>query len=202
VQFEARLRQGIADGTITVAFRRWQRPQVVAGRRYRTGLGLADCVAIERVTLSAITVADARRAGYATRRAAVDDLAARGNAPVYRVEFRAADAVDPRAALAATALLSADDVAAIDARLDRFDAGGSFGPWTAATLDAIAREPGRRAPDLAARFGRETAPFKRDVRKLKELGLTLSLEVGYRLSPRGDAYLRSTSRAARTTASP
>ena len=33
------------------------------------------------------------------------------------------------------------------------------------------------------------AAFKRDVRKLKELGLTRSLEVGYELSPRGRAYL-------------
>ena len=44
------------------------------------------------------------------------------------------------------------------------------------------------APDLAAAFGRETAPFKIDVRKLKNLGLTLSLPVGYMLSPRGEAY--------------
>ena len=47
-----------------------------------------------------------------------------------------------------------------------------------------------RAPDLAAQVGRETGEFKRDVRKLKELGLTISLEVGYRLSPRGQAYLQ------------
>ena len=33
--------------------------------------------------------------------------------------------------------------------------------------------------------------FKTDVRKLKELGLTESLEVGYRLSPRGEAVLRA-----------
>jgi hypothetical protein len=46
-----------------------------------------------------------------------------------------------------------------------------------------------RAPDLAASLGRETLPFERDVRKLKELGLTESLEVRYRLSPRGRAYL-------------
>jgi hypothetical protein len=48
-----------------------------------------------------------------------------------------------------------------------------------------------RAPDLAASFGRETQPFKRDVRKLKDLGLTESLEVGYRLSPRGRAFLET-----------
>jgi hypothetical protein len=33
------------------------------------------------------------------------------------------------------------------------------------------------------------APFKRRVRQLKELGLTESLEVGYRLSPRGRTVL-------------
>jgi hypothetical protein len=32
-------------------------------------------------------------------------------------------------------------------------------------------------------------PFKLDVRKLKELGLTESLKIGYRLSPRGIAVL-------------
>ena len=53
----------------------------------------------------------------------------------------------------------------------------------------IAERPAVRAGDLAASFGRETAPFKLDVRKLKALGLTLSLTVGYQLSPRGQAYL-------------
>jgi hypothetical protein len=48
-----------------------------------------------------------------------------------------------------------------------------------------------RAPDLAAQLGREKRPFKADVRKLKELGLTESLDVGYRLSPRGKAFLAS-----------
>jgi hypothetical protein len=40
--------------------------------------------------------------------------------------------------------------------------------------------------------GRETAPFKLDVRKLKNLGLTISLVVGYELSPRGQAFLDAT----------
>ena len=57
-----------------------------------------------------------------------------------------------------------------------------------AVLRLIADRPATRAPDLAASLGRETARFKADVRKLKELGLTESLEVGYRLSPRGRAY--------------
>jgi hypothetical protein len=64
------------------------------------------------------------------------------------------------------------------------------GPWTREILRLIADRPGVRAPDLTASLGRETLPFKRDVRKLKELGLTHSLEVGYEISPGGRAYLR------------
>ena len=52
-----------------------------------------------------------------------------------------------------------------------------------------ARRAGVRAPDLAASLGRETLPFERDVRKLEELGLTVSLAVGYEISHRGRAYL-------------
>ena len=47
-----------------------------------------------------------------------------------------------------------------------------------------------RAPDLAARVGLDVPRFKRRVRQLKGLGLTISLDVGYRLSPRGRAYLQ------------
>src|SRR4051794_28967011 len=38
-------------------------------------------------------------------------------------------------------------------------------------------------------MARPTPEFKRDVRKLKERGLTESLAIGYRLSPRGEAVL-------------
>ena len=96
---------------------------------------------------------------------------------------------DPRVALREQAELSDDDRRAVDAQLDRWDAARAGGPWTREILRLIAERPGVRAPDLAASLGRETLPFKRDVRRLKELGLTHSLEVGYELSPRGRAYL-------------
>ena len=56
-------------------------------------------------------------------------------------------------------------------------------------LTLIAAHPGVRAGDLADRLGRERLDFKADVRKLKALGLTESLTVGYQLSPRGRAWL-------------
>ena len=77
----------------------------------------------------------------------------------------------------------------IDAKLAGMDRRSDHGPWTSATLAMIAARPGVRAADLATSIGRERLAFKADVRKLKALGLTLSLEVGYRLSPRGRAYL-------------
>jgi hypothetical protein len=62
-------------------------------------------------------------------------------------------------------------------------------PWTGKVLDLIAANPGRRAGDLAPLVGLETQEFKVRVRRLKALGLTISLEVGYRISPRGEALL-------------
>jgi hypothetical protein len=64
---------------------------------------------------------------------------------------------------------------------------------------AIHENPEVRAGDLAERFGVERLDFKRDVRKLKELGLTISLEVGYRLSRRGQLTLSSRPNARRNT---
>jgi len=137
--------------------------------------------------LSALTEQDAHAAGFA------DLPALRAAQPrdgqLYRIRLRVAGP-DPRVELRSRARLDAAERAELAKRLDRLDRASHIGPWTATVLDLIAGNPGTRAPDLAARLGRETLPFKRDVRKLKELGLTESLPVGYRLSPRGEAYLR------------
>jgi hypothetical protein len=111
----------------------------------------------------------------------------REGAAVYRMAVSFAGA-DPRVALREQAELSEEDRRGIDRRLDRLDAARGT-PWTRQVLALIAERPGVRAPDLAASLGRETQPFKIDVRKLKELGLTHSLAVGYEISPRGRAYL-------------
>lgn len=59
--------------------------------------------------------------------------------------------------------------------------------------DSVSDTDARRAgcAGAAAELGRERLPSKADVRKLKMLGLTESLEIGYRLSARGRAYLAS-----------
>jgi hypothetical protein len=192
VLIQARYRDAIVNGVVTLTFRRWKRPQVVAGNTYRTAAGRIVVDAIEVVDPDRITNADARQAGFATRAELVGELRGPPELPTYRIRIRAAADPDPRAALAATASLTADEIDDIARRLARLDRASSHGAWTDAVLRTIAARPAVRAADLAATFGRETQPFKLDVRKLKNLGLTLSLEVGYRLSPRGEAYLAAT----------
>lgn len=172
VLFKRRQLDGIAAGTVTLAFRRWERARVKAGTRLRTAVGV---VAIERVDeVDDVTADEARRAGVASR---AEALGEGRPGSLYRIELRFAGP-DPRVALRAGEPTREDL-----RRLDR------MGPWTYEVLRAIADRPGVRAADLAAAFGREKRPFKADVRKLKELGLTESLPTGYRLSPRGRALL-------------
>ncbi len=172
-----------------MTFRRWKRRQVVAGHRYRTPAGILEVDEVDVIEPVAVTDADARCAGFADAAALVAELRGDPTSPLYRVRFHRIPEADPRDVLAARAALSVDDVAEISRRLDRMDKASTHGPWTRETLRLIAEHPGRRAPDLAAMAGRETQPFKRDVRKLKNLGLTESLRIGYRLSPRGQTFV-------------
>jgi len=186
VLFKQRFLDGLADGTITLAFRRWRRPTVRAGGRLRTAVGVLAIDAVDRIDPAAISASDARRAGYSSLPALLASLD--GDAPLYRIALHHAGA-DPRAALRRRRRLTEAEAADLLRRLARLDAASRHGPWTARVLRLIAQRPRVRAAELAAALGRETLAFKGDVRKLKELGLTESLEVGYRLSPRGRAAL-------------
>jgi hypothetical protein len=190
VLFRKKHLDGLADGSITVAFRRWRRPTVRAGGTLQTRVGVLAIDGLARVVLVEIGDDDARRAGYPSRGALVAEMTARSEGDVYRIDFHMAGP-DPRIALRERAELEPDELAEVRRRLDRLDAASPHGPWTRATLALIAARPGTRAPDLATEMGREKLPFKADVRKLKALGLTESLAVGYRISPRGTTVLRA-----------
>jgi hypothetical protein len=189
VRFEQRLRDGIHSGAIVLAFRRWKRSQVVPGHRYRTGIDMVEVESVDVIDPASVTAADAREAGYATVGELRADLRGDPALPVYRIRLRRVDEPDPRDELARTASLTDADVAAITARLARMDRASSRGPWTGAVLAQIADRPGIVSTVLAGSMGWERQDFKVHVRRLKELGLTLSLDVGYRLSPRGESYL-------------
>ncbi len=183
--------QGVADGSVTLAFRRWRKQDVQPGQVFTTSAGLVRVDAVTRVDESAITDDEARRAGWPDAERLRRRLAPEGS--TYRIELSYAGP-DPRVALRSAADLTDQDVAELDRRLERLDRASSHGAWTLHYLELIREHPQRRAPDLAEMVGRETAPFKIDVRKLKNLGLTVSFPVGYEVSPRGLAYLSSTTR--------
>jgi hypothetical protein len=207
VLFTADAWPGLASGAITVTFRTWTRPQVKVGGRYQVGGSTLLVDEVRQMRVADIGDDDARRAGEDDR----DALIARLTRPprgrytrtgsggrrevtddtlVWRVEFRTVTPDAPP--LAEQDDLTPDDVAEITRRLDRLDAASSYGPWTRETLRLIADRPAVVSTALAETLGRERQVFKTDVRKLKRLGLTESLDVGYRLSPRGKAYLAAT----------
>jgi len=173
-----------------MAFRRWRLRQVVTGGRYRTGLDIVEVESVDVVATGDITTADAIAAGYASPEQLVAGLRGPADLPVYRIRFRLTVEPDPRERLADDGDLAPGDVADLDRRLSRMDRSGGRDPWTIATLTAIGENPGVPAATLAAAAGVERTTFKRDVRRLKDLGLTLSLTTGYRLSPRGESFLR------------
>lgn len=186
-------RDGVAEGRITAAYRRWAEPRVVEGRVYRTNAGRIEIDSVRQVNPDLISdydddifAADRQNARDVRRRL-------RGNEdwPTFLIKFHLVEGPDPREELAANADLSPADLDEIRAALAKLDDLSRHGAWTTATLQAIQANPATRAADLAAAAGRDTATFKLDVRKLKNLGLTYSLETGYELTPRGKTYLDS-----------
>ena len=148
-------------------------------------------VAVDGVSVvgGEITLEDAKAAGYASVAELLEDLQGPADSTLYRLELRATSEADARQQLASNRLVEDGDVRQLQARLARLDRAQ---PWTMATLTAIQQHPGTRAGDLYAGLGwPDLATFKAHVRQLKELGLTVSLRVGYRLSPRGEAYLNA-----------
>ncbi|MBX3189868.1 MAG: hypothetical protein KF819_22775 [Labilithrix sp.] len=187
--------EGLVSGAITLTYRRWQKPHVRAGGRYRCHpIGVLEVDEVKLVAVRSITGADAERAGFASRESLVGYLAELGPlddaTEVYRVALHHGGDGD-RVELALDDALSEADVAAISVKLARMDAKLA---WTKKTLALIEKHPRVAASKLAAKVRRETLDFKTDVRKLKKLGLTQSFEVGYEIAPRGRAYLAATRR--------
>ena len=185
--FRQRFLDGIRDGRVTLAFRRWRRPTVKSGGTLLTAVGQLSIGAVDAVSLTRISEDEARRAGYASRDELLAELRSREEGEIYRIELGPLRP-DPRVALRQSAALADEERREISTRLQRLDDSAAGGPWTQRTLEVIRAHPGVRAGDLCGLLGQEKPQFKLNVRKLKALGLTESLEIGYRLSPRGIAF--------------
>ena len=179
----------LAKGTVDTAFRRWRRLRVRQGSTIRTALGVVAVTSVTPTRLEAITEDAARRAGYATRDALLKELARYPDGQLYCIGLRF-EGADPRARLRTQARLESGEAGRLEARIARLGARTANGPWALPILRLIAARPSTRAAALAEEIGIDARRFKARVRQLKDLGLTESLDVGYRLSPRGHAFLR------------
>lgn len=197
-----RLAAGVAAGHITLAFRRWKKPRVRNGHTFRGSAGVVRVGEVSLVAMHDITEQHATAAGAASVAELVNTLRGEPDDPIFMIELASAGP-DLRVQLGNDDSLTDEDCAEIDRRLARFDQSSRHGTWTLRTLRLIEEYPGRTAESLRGSMdgdtggdtdgdtdgGMDKAVFKRNVRKLKDLGLTRSLPEGYELSPRGSAYL-------------
>jgi hypothetical protein len=179
VLFKERFWAGLRDGSLEVAYRRWKHPSVKAGGTLVSPGGLLAIDSVEAMDDAQVDDSAARAAGYESRKELFANL--RGDGQLYRIRFhRIGD--DPRISLRQRVELTATESSAINSMLRRND-------WAVPYLRLIEDSPGIVSTELAARAGIERLAFKQRVRRLKALGLTESLDVGYRLSPRGRIVL-------------
>lgn len=178
--------KGVQQGKLSLAFRRWHRPRVKVGTKLRTEIGVVEVLRIEPIMEIEITGRDAELAGYANKQELLQALQEFPSGQLFRIQLRYAGA-DPRIGLRNRDALSAEEFEQIRQTLQGYERSG---PWTAQVLELISENEAVVARKLAAQMKLETPVFKRRVRQLKELGLTESLDIGYRLSARGQAYLR------------
>lgn len=191
--FKSATLEGILAGKIELAFRRWTRPSVKNGTQLRTAIGIVSIDAVRPIDEANVTEREAKRAGFDSRADLFSSL--RGEGTLYCVSLHHGGA-DPRVALRASAPRTRDELQDLVQRLTEMDRRLRGGASVRQILSLIDARPAQLAASLAKRCGMDTQPFKARVRKLKELGLTESLDVGYRLSARGQSVLAALVQAA------
>ncbi len=184
MQLSQKTLDAVVSGEIDRVYRRWKRPAVVKGTLQRTSHGLVEVVGLKQVEEGDV---EPGPAGYGTAEAVLAEI--RPPEPgrdLYEVRIRWAGD-DHRLALRESTEFDESALTAIDRVVSGIGQRG--GPTGIVLLQTIADNPGTLAKDLADGIAVEREVLKRRIRQLKEIGLTESLRVGYRLSPRGEAYL-------------
>jgi hypothetical protein len=185
--FTAATLRGLAEGRVSCTYRRWEVVRPKVGSRFTTSVGVVEVTSITAVDPEQLTERDAAEAGFDSAADLIKWTSTKGRGDLYRIGIALAGP-DPRVALRRADKLDPAEVSALNATLDRMDRAAGQ-PWTRSTLRQIQRLPAVVSTELAAEAGQERRAYKIRVRRLKALGLTESLERGYRLSPRGQAYL-------------
>lgn len=182
--------EAIRAGTVSLAFRKWKRPAAKTGSLIKTAIGLVSIGKVTLIEEAKLTPAHATKAGYKDLDTLRKTLAQIQEGDIYKIEV-SYHAEDPRITLRQQATLSPEAWAQLKTQLGRLDQYSRTGPWTLQILMAIQQYPLLKAADLATKTGKEKDWLKLNIRKLKNLGLTISHDPGYELSPLGKAYLEA-----------
>lgn len=178
---------GIRSNKITLAFRRWQKASVKTGSLLHTAIGLVEIRSIETVNEKDITDKDALSAGYADKDELLRSFTHNSTGTIFRISVGYHSA-DPRIKLREQSELSEPKLADLQKKLERLDSRSREGPWTRKVLLTIKDNPHLHAIGIAKLTGLEKDRLKLNIRKLKNLGLTISHSVGYELSPLGKSF--------------
>lgn len=91
MQFSPELRDRVADGTITLTYRLWTRPQVKVGGVYKSGAVSIEIHTMEMVPFSSVTKKDLKQTGETDIESLRTRTAHAGpvhdDTLVYRIEF-------------------------------------------------------------------------------------------------------------------
>ena len=187
MMFKRAFHAGIVAGTTTVSYRSWKRAQVrTGGIYYLHPLGEIEVVSVEEA--AGIDADDLQHTGFTSREDLLKALGDSAGRRLFRVGFRF---LGPRRKPVAPLDEQPVDDAAferLERDLDRKDQRAGR-DWTRPLLTLIGDQPGASSAVLAEAMAMERMKLKQEVRKLKKLGLTISLETGYRVSKWGWSYL-------------
>ncbi|HLT41339.1 hypothetical protein [Sphingobacterium hotanense] len=178
---------GIKSGEVTLAFRKWQKVSVKSGSLLHTSIGLVEIRDIQVVDEDDISEQDALHAGFSDKKQLLKSFFHSSNGTIFKISV-CYHSEDPRIELREQTGLTVQQFAVLQRKLERLDHHSSKGPWTNNVLSTIRDNPSLHAAGIAKLTGFEKDWLKINIRKLKNLGLTISHNVGYEVSPLGRAY--------------
>jgi hypothetical protein len=180
--------QGIKSGEITLAFRKWQKVSVNSGSLLHTSIGLVEIGDIQVVNEVDITESDAQQSGFTDKKHLLKSFGKNSSGTIFQISVRY-HSPDPRIKLREQTELSDQHFMDLKKKLERLDNYSKQGHWTNKVLLTIKDNPNLHAIGISKLTGFEKDWLKLNIRKLKNLGLTMSHHIGYEVSPLGNKYL-------------
>jgi len=182
--FKQKQLEGIRSGKVTLAFRKWKSTELKKGSLLKTSIGLVEITDLAIINEPHINAIDAEKSGFLNLESLLHSIHTNDTGRIYKIHVRYYGE-DPRLKLSNKSTLGQGEINALKAKLLQLDKYSRNGFWTKDILTAIEKYPKNSAAELSVKTGKTKEWLKLNVRKLKNLGLTISHDPGYELSPTG-----------------